>query len=121
MIQGKVPPYAKPLLALQRSGLRPNNDIYLFTGPHAWRKAAGICSVHPERILVLPAWHDPEEYLWPVKDCGVMIFDTGWALDEYIDDTVGCLFRDGARKVYFIPTNLETLIIFNKEITNVSS
>jgi hypothetical protein len=120
MLNGKIPPYAKPLLTLQRSGHRPSNDIYLFIGPFAWHKGTIFSNAYPERVMILPAWQDPEEYFWPVRECGVLLFDTGWALDDYIDDVVACLFRDKAKKVFFIPKELGPLIIFNKEVKHVS-
>ena len=113
-----IPPYAKPLSLLQAQGYRPANDIYLFIGPHAWRKCAGLKSLHSERLMMIPPWLSPSRYFYPVMQCGVMLFDTGWAHQEYIDETVTALFRDGAKKVYHIPTNLKPLVIFHKDISH---
>ena len=111
----KLPPFAKPLFELQKTGYKPTNDIYLFTGYKAWEKGKAFSISYPQRVMIIPPWYDPCDYTFPVNGCGVMLFDSGYALDEYIETTAACLFRDGATKIYFIPTDYSQIIIYNKE------
>lgn len=98
----KLPPFGKGLNALIESGQRPSNSILVYTGNHAWEKGHGFSISYPERLLILPPWLSPETYYWPVTGCDVLITDTGFAEDDYIEDLVLCLFSYGATVCRFI-------------------
>jgi hypothetical protein len=118
----KLPPFSKNLCHLIRNGSRPLNDINLFIGDDAWQKGKSFSISYPDRTLILPPWISAHEYFWPVKDCGVIIFDTGYASDGYVEEVVLTLFGHGASIVYFIckdnVLNKESpLFIFKKGIS----
>ena len=92
----KIPPYGKPLAELIKSGKTPNNSINLFIGNLAWQKGKNFSVSCPERTLIIPPWDAPYLYWWPVNSCDVIIFDTGYAEQDYINDLVECLYTDGA-------------------------
>jgi len=106
----KIPPYGKPLFDLLSSGSRPKNDINLFIGYKAWEKGKAFSISYPCRTLTLPPWCNPVVYCWPVQDCDVLIFDTGYAEERYLTDLSGALFEDGASKIRCVNTDFE---IFN--------
>ena len=116
---GKTPPYASPLRALLSQGLRPVDDIFLFIGTKAWQKCEGLSITFPDRLMMIPAWSDPSIYSYPVTDCSILLFDTGWAKDDYVEDTVSCLFEDGAKKVYFFSTDFKTQLTYHKDVSHV--
>lgn len=95
----KLPPYGKPLSDLVTSGQRPSNDVNLFIGNQAWAKGHSFSISYPPRTLILPPWRSPNTYHWPVTQCDVLIFDTGYADQSYIEELAYCLFQDGANVV----------------------
>jgi hypothetical protein len=97
----KLPPYGKPLQALLSQGGLPDNVVNLWIGMNAWHKGTAFNLSYPTRTLVLPPWICPTNYYWPVNGCDVMIFDTGYADLDYIENIAYCLFQDGANKVYY--------------------
>lgn len=102
----KFPPYSKNLSALIHAGYRPKGSISLFIGNYAWQKGATHFVSHPTQTLVLPAWLCPYNFSWPVKQCEVMVIDTGFAEIDYIEDIAIALFTDEASSVlYFSPNN----------------
>jgi hypothetical protein len=111
----KLPPYARPLHDLISSGVRPSNDVYVFTGEHAWEKGKNISISYPDRTIVLPPWLSPFTYYWPVKDCDMLIVDR-FSESFYIDEVAICLYEFGARIVHFIDFD-DTFITYHKEVT----
>lgn len=96
----KLPPFGKPLAELQRQGLRPSNSINLFIGNRAWKKGADFSYSYPTRTLILPPWLAADKYHWPVNQCEILIFDTGYAEKQYVEELVFYLFKDNAEKIY---------------------
>lgn len=109
----KFLPYSKPLHDLIESGYIPSNDVNLFIGQYSWRKGKNFSISYPERTLIIPPWNDPSDYYYPVSNCDILIFDTGYAEDDYINDLAYYLFEYGAKKVKFINTDFN-VITFNK-------
>lgn len=116
MEQRKIPPYGKSLRDLQRQGLRPANDIYVFTGLRAWQKSHCFALMYPERLLCLPPWQDPTTFLFPVKGCSILIHDTLASDMDYIDSLASAVFTEGATAVRFISQDFK-LIIYNKDMS----
>src|SRR5574338_269801 len=102
MQQKKYPPYSHILEHLIHSNHRPRNDINLFIGNHAWKRAENFSISYPERTLILPPWHDPGMYDWPVKGCSLLIFDTGYSKNDYVNDLAFYLYQDGANIVRYV-------------------
>lgn len=90
MFKKKLPPYGAPILSAIEQGLTPINDIYLFCGRNAWHKATGMNKQRP--TLCLPPWEDPSIFDWPVKNCDILILDTGGSDQDYIDAIAASLF-----------------------------
>jgi hypothetical protein len=65
---------------------------------------------------MIPPWLPPSNYFWPVKDCDVLIYDTGYAEKDYIAEIVFCLHKAGAGAdiVRYVDPNFETTT-FHKE------
>ncbi len=59
-------------------GVQPRNDIFVFAGLNAWQKAKAFEST--QVVLCVPLNLDMSAYFWPVKECSILLFDTG-ALD----------------------------------------
>ncbi len=113
----KLPAFSKELHLLIKNGLRPSNDINLFIGQAAWKKGAAFSISYPNRTMILPPWVSSKEYFWPVKECGVIIFDTGHAEEDYIHEIALSLFAHEASNIYFVSPN-HSLTIFKKELPN---
>lgn len=113
MFQKKFLPYSWPLTQLLKSGFAPSNDVNVFIGMDALRKGKVFSISYPERTLVLPPWHDPEIYHWPIVDCDMLIKDTGYADDDYLNDMAYCLYQNGANIVRLITPDFK-FIVFNK-------
>lgn len=95
------PPYSKPLRELLFTGKRPKSHISLFTGYYAWQKGGDHAYHFPLTTLVLPPWLCPTTFRWPVKNCIILVIDTGYGTeDSYIFDLIKSLFRDGAYCVH---------------------
>jgi len=95
----KVPPYGKPLYQLIKSGSIPKNDVRLFIGNYAWEKGKNFSINYPTQTLILPPWESAYSYDWPITQCDVLIFDTGYAKEIYIQEIAYCLFQEGANIV----------------------
>lgn len=89
------------------------NDVYLFIGNHAWEKAKNFQSSRPGS-LCLPPFHDPSIYEWPVPNYDILIFDTGFCDQDYIDAITDELFSSGANIVRYISVDFKTSI-FKKD------
>ena len=111
----KLPPYGKGLYDLIQQNLKPSNSVNLFIGTKAWDKGRAFSVSYPNRTLILPAWHDPYLYYWPVKDCDILIVDTGYANDDYIESLVISLYQHQAAIVRFIDPDMN-LIVYHKEM-----
>lgn len=114
MLRKKYLPYSKPLSDLLERGLTPSNDVNVFIGTDALRKGKSFSISYPERTLALPAWKDPRHYYWPVNECSILIFDTGYADEDYLDDLVFHLFKNEATVVRGITPDFK-LNIYHKE------
>ncbi len=110
----KIPPFAKELYKLQKQGLRPIGSVYLWIGNQAWHKGKNFAFTYPSRCLVLPPWESPDAYIWPVKQCDILIFDTGYAELDYVDELAASLYQFEADIVRYIsPTHV--LSVYHKE------
>lgn len=98
----KLPPYGKPLASLLQSGFKPNNDVYVIIGKHAWKKAHGLSISYPQRVLCLPPYECPSVYEWPVKQCDILLVNTGYGHDDYAQDVAFYLYQQGASLVHTI-------------------
>ena len=114
MLLKKFLPYSKPLSDLIKSGSAPSNDVNLFIGNHAWKKGASFSVMYPQRTLIIPPWNNPSNYYWPVFQCNILIFDTGYAEDDYLEDLIICLYENDASKVRMISPDF-TLTVYHKE------
>lgn len=114
MQRKKNVPYSKPLAELIKSGFAPNNDVNIFIGNDAWRKAGVFSISYPERTLALPPWHNPFHYYWPVRECSIIVCDTGYAEPDYLYDLAECLYEHGADKVHLITPDYK-FITYHKE------
>lgn len=110
----KLPPYGKNLFQLQQQGLKPNYTIFIWIGNNAWSMARHTIDIRPDRTLLIPPWECPTGFMWPVNGCRVLIVDTGWAEDAYLNDLTYCLYQGGAG-IVFCNTPDSDLIIFHKE------
>lgn len=111
----KLPPYGRPLADLIKKGFRPNNDINLFIGNKAWQKGNSFSITCPTRTLVLPPWLSPFDYHWPVKQCGILLFDTGYADKTYLEDLIYCLFKNEAASIYLVFPQFSS-IFYKKDV-----
>jgi len=109
----KLPPFGKPLALFLDTGGRLENDINLFFGHKAWEKGKSFSQMYPCRTLTLPPWDHPCHYFWPVKNCDVLIFESGYADESYITDLAGALFEHSANIVRCVTSQYE-LIKFDK-------
>lgn len=71
-----LPPFGKEAALLLSYGVQPRNDIFIFAGLNGWHKAQA-CKDR-QIVLCLPYGKDPANYSWPVKDCPVLLIDTGF-------------------------------------------
>ena len=88
-------------------------SIYLFVGNHAWAKAKAFSVSRP--TLCLPPFLCPFDYDWPVADADILIFDTGYCDDSYIEDIAICLYSYKAKIVRSVAKDF-SLIVFKKDI-----
>lgn len=114
MVHKKFLPYSKPLADLIKTGYAPTNDVNVFIGMKAWNKGKIFALSYPQRTLVLPAWQNPSDYYWPVKECSILILDTGYAEPDYLYDLAACLYENEATIVRLIDTDFK-LINYHKE------
>lgn len=114
MLQKKYPPYSKPLVELIKKNLRPTNDIYLFIGNQAWKKGESFSFCQPTRTLILPPWQSASDFYWPVIECDILIFDTGYAEKDYIYEIAQCLYDGNASNVRMVSPEFD-LILYHKE------
>lgn len=110
----KSPPYGRPLCKLQQQGYHPTNSVYLFIGNHAWNKGKNFSTIYPERLLILPPWISSKTYHWPVSECDILIFDTGFAEESYIEELVTSLYEHNALIVRVV-SPIAPLIVYYKE------
>lgn len=110
----KLPPFGKSLNEIVQKGFRPTNSINLFIGHNAWNKGQNFSISYPTRTLVLPPWLSPSNFYWPVTQCDVLIFDTGYADIKYVEDLVFSLYSDRADIVRYISPEF-TLTVYRKE------
>lgn len=120
MSSRNTPPYGAPLKKLIDSGKRPFNTISVWIGAKAWHKGQNFSQSYPLRTLVIPPWQSPYSYIYPVLQCETIIYDTGYAEDDYVDELAFCLFRDGATKVLFVSPEYKIHLYkkdFNDDVT----
>lgn len=110
----KLPPFGAKLAQLLSQGLKPSNDVYLFIGNKAWAKGNNSTLMRPTRTLILPPWLSASTYEWPVRQCDILIIDTGFAEPPYIEHLTYCLYKDGADIVRFVSPDFE-LTVYHKE------
>jgi len=108
-----LPPYGIKLYKHLAGGNKLTNDIFLFMGKNAWRKA----DAHNRNkfVLCLPPDKNPIDYDWPVLNCDVLIFDSD-PIDEYLIELLAeQLFSYGANIVRYV-SNEDSMTVFKKEL-----
>lgn len=115
MLQKKYPPFSKSLRDLINKGYRPTNDVLIFIGNDAWKQACEKIKSAPERVICLPPWLSPNDFYFPVKECDILIFDTGYAEEDYLIELAERLYDDGANIVRLISPD-HKLFIYHKEM-----
>lgn len=108
----KLPPYGKFLFEKICKEGRPKNDIYLFVGTQAFKKAKEFQISRPG-TLALPAYECPSQYFWPVNGCDILIFDTGYCETDYLNDLAYYLYQHHANIVRCVLPDF-TIITFDK-------
>lgn len=111
----RIPPYGRPLYFLIQKRQRPRNSVYLYVGAKAWTKGKISAELRPARTLVLPGYIDPSTYQWPVHDCDILIIDTGFCDQTYIEDLVRELFQAKAQIVRFVSPDY-LLTVYQKDL-----
>lgn len=114
MLRKKNLPYSKPLRDLIASGYAPSNDVNIFLGQYAWRNGKSFAIFHPDRTIILPPWENPNDFYWPVRECDVLVFDTGYAESDYLHDLAFCLYESEACAVRMICPDFK-LTVYHKE------
>lgn len=100
----KLLPYGKVLLSIEK----PTNDIYLFIGRNAFYKAKKWQISRPG-TLCIPGYICPSSYSYSVQGHDILIFDTSYSDDQYINDVVYYLYQYGARKVRLVTSDFKLL------------
>lgn len=112
IINKKFPPYGKKLFEFYREGIKPSNDIFIFLGDDAWKRAKLFLEIHWTTLLLNDS--KPNEYRWDfVRGSSVLIFDTSEVGSEIIRHLAYELLRWGATRVVVILVNY-TLIVFRQ-------
>lgn len=102
----KLPPFGKV------KGMQ--SEIYLFIGRRSWEKASNFQIQRPG-TLCLPAYLNPYDFTWPIKDSEILMFDTSWCDDNYIEEIVKCLFFYEAKIVRFF-NSCDDFFVFRKGV-----
>jgi len=107
----QFPPYGKQLNIAFQHGYIPTNDIFLFIGgKNAWEYArAHKHSGHD--VLVLPQDSNPISFIWPVKNCSVLVFDMADTNYQIIRCLAYCLLKHQAKIVYMA---LQRMVVFGQ-------
>jgi hypothetical protein len=105
----KLPPFGKHLKHLIENNIPLSKPVVmLFIGQNSW-KVTKYYQTWWSESLCLPPNSDPQFYTWPVKNCDILISDTSniknYCDISYVEKIVIALFRDGAKKVDFLPPN----------------
>lgn len=110
----KWPPFSAYLRSLLLHNDVPTNDVYLFVGHKAYSKAEAFHS-NKQRLttIYLPPYECPSMYEWPVKSCDVLIWDTGWCEEGYLNDLAYYLYQFDANIVRCLTPEFQ-LFKFNK-------
>ncbi len=110
----KLPPFGKPLADLQAQGVAPKDSVNIFIGNKAWKKGENFSISYPTRTLIIPPWQSPSIYRWPVRDCDILIVDTGYAEPEYITTLAIELYKADAEIVRCITPSFK-IVVYLKE------
>lgn len=114
----KLPPYGKPLHDLIQSNQRPQNSIYLFIGKNSWHNGRYSSLSRPDRTLILPPFDLPLIYDWPVKECDILIYDSGGCSKEYIEGIAFYLLESQAEIVRCIAPDFSYYGTFKKDFNH---
>jgi hypothetical protein len=90
----KAPPYAKRMRIP-----KDNKTVYVFVDWLSWQQANQITQA---RGMILLPDDDPRDYLWPVRDCGVIIMDYVSAAPQVINALTTELKQQGAIEVHHV-------------------
>ena len=82
---------------------KDNLTVYLATGRNAWHRAQRS----PLPFMYLPDRADPAAYQYPVKGCGVIIYDSQGMSSERYGRLLAALKTDGAACVIHYNTHKE--------------
>lgn len=112
----QLPPFAKPLYDLHMKGQIPLCGVWLFLGKDSWAKGKAFSISYPARVLAIPPWNSALTYYWPVRDCDILMVDTGFSNDDYLDEVASCIYEFDAKIVRLITFD-NALIIYHKEVS----
>lgn len=108
----QLPPYGKEAAFLLSMNAQLRNDIFLFAGSNAWQQAQAFEKT--QVVLCLPPDKNPFDYLWPVNDCSILLFDTGNLSLIDIDKIAYCLLIANAAIVRVIYSD-NIVIIYRRD------
>jgi len=107
-----LPPYGKEAAFLLSWGVQPRNDIFIFAGLNAWQKAKAFGDT--QVVLCLPLGTDPSIYFWPVKDCSILLIDTGGLNITDVEKISYHLLLSSASIVRAVLVNY-TLVVYRRD------
>lgn len=101
--QLRYPPYGKILAEQLIKNEFPRNDVFLFLGENAW-KHAKYYRFTGQTVLILPENEYPEDYIWPVTNLPILVFDmNSYRTDErFLKRLAFQLLNSGAKCVRII-------------------
>ena len=106
MLRKKLPPFSSLITS-------ETKYIFVFIGHKAWQYARAW----QKFAIALPPWLNPFDFTWPVNGRHIAVFDTGYAEEDYIEDLVRALFKNGAIEVLTLSPDYQPLV-FKKDIPN---
>lgn len=110
-------PYGKILAEQLKIGNKPRNDIFLFLGKDAWKRAKQFY-FSGQTVHILPENKIPEQYIWPVYSFPVLVFDMNMEDEnEAILKRLALqLLKSGASCVRIInPYNNRPMVVFGQD------
>lgn len=114
----KLPPYGAYLRNLLASGQKPTKSPWIYCGMNAWKKVNHHQYINQFKTsMCLPPWESGLAFLWPVAGLELVVVDTGGCDDDYLEELMCALLRDGARHVALL-TATAGIFYFKKDLKN---
>lgn len=101
----KILPFGSELSFLIKNGFKPDKPIFLYIGRKAWEEGKEHFYLSPLNTLVLPPWLCPTLYYWPVKNCYVIVNDSGYPEKEYLGSLFDCLINYQVKSIVHVEQN----------------